>query len=722
MASFIPGFEYDIFISYRQKDNKYDGWVTQFVDNLQKELEATFKEDIFIYFDENPHDGLLETHNVDKSLENKLKCLVFIPVISQTYCDPKSFAWQNEFCAFNKMAKKDAFGRDVRLSGGNVASRILPVKINDLDPEDMSLIENELGGVLRAVEFIYKEPGVNRPLTPDDDEKKNLNKTKYRNQINKVANAVKEIIKAIKDPGTGAYTVKTKIIKTEPGTPKPRWKKFVLPASIIIVLLIAGLLLLPKMIKNLSGGLSSYDKSVAVLPFDNLSNDPEQEYFSVGIVDEILDKLFKIGDLKVIARTSSARFKNSDLSIKEIARQLGVSAILEGSLQKMGNNIRITVQLIDARTEAHLWSEIYDKDISDIFLIQNEVAQTVARELKAVITPEAKRLIEKPPTSNLEAYNAYLKGRFYNNKLTEKDLETAMQYFEMAKEKDPDFALAYSGIGMVWACRQQMGIVKVSEAAPKTEAAITRALELDSTQSDVHSALAAMKVWTKWDWKGGEASYKKAIELNPNNALAHNAYSHLLNILGRPDEAMKQIAIALELDPLNPQIKAFYGIDLMFVHRYEDAIRAFQEALELSPGHGVAYGNIILALYFAGREDEAIERWRKDFKNPEALKVLDEGFKEGGFMGACKKLADFLVELSKTVYINPGGIAEQYALAGDIDNAMYWMEKDYEEHDPNLPYLLSPTNDNLRNDPRFQDLCRRMNLPVNIEVPAATGM
>jgi hypothetical protein len=189
MSSLIPGYNYDIFISYRQKDNKHDGWVTEFVDQLKGELEATFKEDISIYFDENPHDGLLETHNVDKSLEDKLKCLIFIPIISQTYCDPKSYAWQYEFCAFNKLAKEDRFGRDIKLASGNVASRILPVKIHDLDPEDKTFLENELGEVLRSIEFIYKSAGVNRPLSAiEDHPQDNLNKTYYRDQINKVAN------------------------------------------------------------------------------------------------------------------------------------------------------------------------------------------------------------------------------------------------------------------------------------------------------------------------------------------------------------------------------------------------------------------------------------------------------------------------------------------------------------------------------------------------------
>ena len=184
MPSLITGYEYDIFISYRQKDNKYDGWVTEFVNQLKGELGATFKEDISIYFDENPSDGLLETHSVDKSLERKLNCLIFIPIISQTYCDFNSFAWQHELVAFNDMAKGDRFGRDIKLSSGNVASRILPIKIHDLDPEDKTLLENEIGGVLRSIEFIYNAAGVDRPLKPSDNPDKNLNKTYYRDQIN----------------------------------------------------------------------------------------------------------------------------------------------------------------------------------------------------------------------------------------------------------------------------------------------------------------------------------------------------------------------------------------------------------------------------------------------------------------------------------------------------------------------------------------------------------
>jgi TolB-like protein/Flp pilus assembly protein TadD len=488
-----------------------------------------------------------------------------------------------------------------------------------------------------------------------------------------------------------------------------------------IVVLASGLILLFVIVvtilffTNLIGKDKSevdIEKSIAVLPFKNLTNDPDQEYFSEGMVDEILDKLFKIGDLKIISRTSSERFRNTDLSIKEIAHELGVSAILEGSVRKMGNKVRITVQLIDAGTDTHLWSEIYDRDISEIFSIQSEVAQTVARELKAVITPQTKQLIEKKPTADTEAYDAYLNGRFYLSKGTQNDFATAMQYFELAKERDPEFALAYAGIARVWNSRKQAGFARVSEATPQAEAAIKKALELDSTLSDVHQALAGIKTWTRWDWKGGEASFRKAIELNPNNADAHSSYSHLLNILGRPGEAMKQIEIALELDPLNPKIKSFYGVDLMFVHRYDEAVKAFRESLDLNPAQGVAVINIVNALALAGREKEAIEMLRSRWKdNNEYLKVIDEGYTEAGFKGAMRKLADLSAENTKITHVNQTGPAQYYTWAGDVNNALYWLEKAYEEQDPNLPYLLIPIYDGLRDDPRFQEIARKMNLP-----------
>jgi hypothetical protein len=241
MASIVPAFEYDIFISYRHNDN-LDGWVTDFVQNLEKELRSTLKDSLTIYFDKNPHDGLLETHNVDKSLEGKLKCLIFIPIISQTYCDTKSFAWQHEFVTFNKLASghfpspsgegghrsDEGFGRDIKLTNGNFASLILPIKIHDLDAEDKSLIENEIGGALRAIEFIYKEAGVNHPLKPTDNKTDNQTKTDYRNQVNKVANAIKEIITALKSPIVQTPKTNTDSYQEKPSAKPKQNKKTIL--------------------------------------------------------------------------------------------------------------------------------------------------------------------------------------------------------------------------------------------------------------------------------------------------------------------------------------------------------------------------------------------------------------------------------------------------------------------------------------------------------------
>ncbi|HOU02946.1 MAG TPA: TIR domain-containing protein [Bacteroidales bacterium] len=503
---------------------------------------------------------------------------------------------------------------------------------------------------------------------------------------------------------------------TGTGRHKYPWGKTGITVAVIITVLVVALLLISPLLKQkISLSESAMDKSIAVLPFHNLSGDPEQDYFSEGMMDEILDRLFKVGDIKVISRTSSMLYKNSRLPLKEIAAELGVTAILEGSVRKAGNMVWITVQLIDARNDTHLWSEIYDDDMSDlshIFSIQSEVAQSVARELKAVIAPEEIQLIEKIPTTDLTAYNAYLNGQFFLSKDTPKDFDRAMQYFELAIEKDPEFGLAYAGIARVWNSRKQAGLAKVSEATPKAEAAIKRALELDSTLSDVHRTLAGLRTWTRWDWKGGEESFRKAIELNPNNAEAHSAYSHLLNILGRPDEAMKHIETALELDPLNSRIRSFYGVNLMFVHRYDEAVKAFREALDLSPTQGIAVINIVNALYLGGREEEAIEMLRSRWKdNSVYLKAIDEGNAEMGFKGAMKKLAGLRAENTNITQVSQTSPAQYFTWAGDVDNALYWLEQAYEERDPNLPYLLIPVYDGLRDQPRFQEIARKMNLP-----------
>jgi TolB-like protein len=467
MPSLIPGYNYDIFISYRQKDNKYDGWVTEFVDNLKKELEATFKEDISIYFDENPNDGLLETHNIDKSLEDKLKCIIFIPIISQIYCDPKSYAWQYEFCAFNKLAKEDQFGRDIKLTSGNVASRILPVKIHDLDSEDNTFLENELGGVLRCIEFIYKSPGVNRPLRANEDHPQdNLTKTYYRDQINKVANAVKEIITSLKKSSSHH----DELIKHETeakSVPQKKLKgKIIAGSTIVLLLIILGILIIPNRIRP----KEQIEKSIAVLPFRLLSNEQDKQYQADGMMEAITLHLSKIKDLRVLSRTSTEQYRNPTKTTTTIGRELGVNYLLEGSYQKFGDNIKLIVQLIKTGKEGHVWGNEYNIKESDVFALQSQVAQSIAKELDAAITPEEKHLIANTPTTNLTAYDFYQRGReelgkfpfhdllissttypiFFDYPTSKKSLDIARQMYKTALAYDSTFAPTYAELAAIY--------------------------------------------------------------------------------------------------------------------------------------------------------------------------------------------------------------------------------------------------------------------------------
>jgi len=451
MAGILPGYNYDIFISYRQKDNKGDRWVSEFVEALKTELESTFKEEISVFFDINPHDGLLETHDVDESLKEKLKCLVFIPIISRTYCDPKSFAWEHEFKAFIEQASQDQFGLKVKLPGGNVASRVLPVRIYDLDNPDIKLCESVLGGVLRGVEFIYAEPGVNRPLKSNDDEKTNLNKTKYINQINKVSNAIKEIITAIGQFNPEQKEVQKEVFKPISASQKNSKTTIIVGSLIALALIILGILFVPKLIKP----PEQLEKSIAVLPFKNDSPDLERMYFINGTMEAILDNLCKIKDLRVPGRTSVEQYRDNPKPIPIIAKELNVSYILEGSGHRDGNNVRLIVQLLDGKKDQHIWSQTYNADIEDIFSMQSEIAQLIAGEIKAIITPIEKQLIEKPPTTSLKAYDFYQRGReehakyqFLSGNMS--TLTKAEVLYKRALEYDSTFAQAYTGLAAIY--------------------------------------------------------------------------------------------------------------------------------------------------------------------------------------------------------------------------------------------------------------------------------
>src|SRR5664280_1718893 len=714
MASLIPGYEYDIFISYRQKDNKGDRWVSEFVDALKTELESTFKEEISVYFDINPHDGLLETHDVDASLKDKLKCLIFIPIISQTYCDSKSYAWEHELVAFNKMAKEDKFGRDIKLAGGNVASRILPVKIHDLDPEDKALLENELGGFIRGIEFIYKEPGVNRPLNPEDDEKKNLNNTVYRNQINKVANAVKEIITSLRKHDQHEGEVRKDIEITRLEAHKNPITKIIIASSVVLILILLGYFLISKRTRP----KEQLEKSIAVLPFINDSPSDSNQYFINGFMEDVLNHLQTIKDLQPRSRTSSEKYRKTTKSITEIAKELSVNYIVEGDMQRYGNNIRLSVNLFKViKKEIKLWGKTYEKkinDATDIFSLQSQIAQSIATELEAVITPQEKQLIEKTPTSNLSAYENCILGLNYFGKFTKEDFDIALNCFEKAIEIDPDYADAYLGIVQVWMLRVGNSWATPEESTPIAKSNLAKAFKLDSTSSEAYSVLSEIRMFVDWDFKSAEGSIEKAISLNPNNADVHETYSLLLNILGHPKEALEQQELSLKLDPMNKVIKTYYGMALIYARRYNEAIKVLQEVLKTDPSNDVALDCLQPALHQVGRYSEELEAWKADysigFKG--YANVFDQGYANGGITGALNLEADSLVKKSKTKFIIPGEMALLYACAGNKERTLDMMEWDYEVHDPYLPFAIRyPVLEFVHDDPRFQNLFHKINLP-----------
>jgi TolB-like protein/Tfp pilus assembly protein PilF len=545
MASLIPGYEYDIFISYRQKDNKHDCWVTEFVNNLKGELESTFKEEISVYFDINPHDGLLETHDVDASLKEKLKCLVFIPIISRTYCDPKSFAWEHEFKAFVEQASQDQFGLKVKLPNGNVANRVLPVRIHDLDPGDIKLCESFLGGVLRGVEFIYKEPGFNRSLKPDDDEKINLNKTKYRNQVTKVALAIKEIILGLKTEATSVVKEKSLFQESKSEVKFEDERKDLINKAIfnqkskkwLIMLLtmficVAGAFAIFKIREHSKQAqyLTKLEKSIAVLPFRNDSPNDSTTYFINGLMEEILNNLQKIKDFRVLSRTSVEQYRGeTKLSLPEIAKKLNVNYVVEGSGQKYGNKTVLRVQLITADNEKHLWGKTYEQKIhetSDIINIQSQIAQAIATELNAIITPEEKQLIEKTPTANLTAYDFYQRGReehtkYWINNSNKAVLQKAEDLYRKALKYDSTFARAYTGLARVYWDTHSSAKEYFSENYMDSVLILSDiALFFDNKLAEAYTLKGT---YFREIGKSEQAikEYDKAIKLNPNDWMAY---------------------------------------------------------------------------------------------------------------------------------------------------------------------------------------------------------
>jgi tetratricopeptide (TPR) repeat protein len=615
MSSIIEGYNYDIFISYRQKDNKHDGWVTEFVDNLKGELEATFKEEISIYFDINLHDGLLETHDVDESLKEKLKCLIFIPIISRTYCDPKSFAWEHEFKAFVEQASCDQSGLKIRLPDGNVASRVLPVLIHDLDASDIKDCQSILGSVLRGIEFIYKEPGVNKPLTADDDEKKNLNKTKYKIQINKVANAIKEIISGLRMESGPQSEEKNqqqelskgiiKVAKTDrqKQSDKSQNRKLLIGSVTASVLLVtAAIIAYPKIFKvdALEQLRSSGERiSVVVIPFQNMTNDTTWNVWQNGIQDILITYLsnsseeLKVRQIESINDLIHSKEITSYASItpafaRNISQKLDANVFICGSIKQSGITLRLNAQLIDSKTEEVIKSFEIDGPAQEnlIFQITDSLKLMiknflVVSKLKKEI-PSGLRLSGSISDSP-EALRYYMYG---NNAFISRDYYTARNWYLKAFDIDSNLITAVIYIAVSYA---NQGMYEEG------------------------------KIWCR-------RVYEKigAVPLN-QKLLAQWLYASYFET---PHEEIKYLKQLMELDDQKSLPYYILGSTYNELQQYDKAIPEFEKALALHKKWGLKpvwayyYTNFGLAYHNTGKykkEKKLYKRAEKDFPDNEPV-------------------------------------------------------------------------------------------------------
>ena len=488
-------------------------------------------------------------------------------------------------------------------------------------------------------------------------------------------------------------------------------KRAILYGGVVALVIIMAVLAL-----TLFKGPPETIDSIAVLPLENLTGDAGQDYFADGATDELIGQLAQISGLRrVISRTSVMQYKDTDKSLPEIAQELNVDVVVEGTVYQVGDNVRIRLQLIDALPEErNLWAQTYEQPMTDVLVMYSEMAHAIADNIQVKLTAQEETRLAGARPINPEAYVAYLKGLSHWYKLTPPDLDAALEYFESALEKDPNYALAHTGIALVWIGRNQMGLVPPSEAMPKAKASAQKALELDDTLAEVHYTSALIKTWMDWDWEGGETAFQRAIELNPNYALARVYYSNLLCCLERTDEALVQAEIALDLDPLNSLIQGIYGNTFALTRRYDDAIVHARNSLRTSPHDPVGHNILWEVLHSKGLYEESLSEAKAFFTGiglAEIAEVMARGYEQDGYSGAMRIAAETIVAFSQETYISPWFISFVYSFAGEKEQALKWLGRAYEMKDPNMPYLITPGFDILRDEPRFQDLLRRMNLP-----------
>jgi TolB-like protein/class 3 adenylate cyclase/thioredoxin-like negative regulator of GroEL len=488
-------------------------------------------------------------------------------------------------------------------------------------------------------------------------------------------------------------------------------KKRMIPVTAILLLAFIALFVYNKFIS--SPGFTGKEKSIAVLPFSNLSAEKENEYFSDGITEEIITQLSKISELKVIARTSSSLYKNSKKSIRQTAKELRVASILEGSVQKSGDKVRISVQLIDANTEKNIWADRFDRELLDIFTIQSEVATHIAAALETRLFAEERKQIGKKETGNPEAYNLYLKGRYYLNKGTEEDLYKALQHFDQAIEKDSSYAKAYSGMADAYLMLGEFEYLAGVKAWPNAEIYARKALSLDDALADAHNSLGHLSIH-RYNWPTAEKELKRAIELSPTHAEAHHFMSQYFAAMGRMKESITEVLKALELDPLSLLLNSNTGQQYYRARHYKEAEEYLKKTIEMQPGYPRAHRNLARVYMVRGMYRESIAEFEKALvnakDNPTVLGYL--GYAYGRYQEK-QKAQQVLNNLKKPSGAKnvAGEIALVYIGLGEKDLAFEWLDRAIQELSTVLLQIkVDPEFDAIRDDPRYHTVLKRMGL------------
>jgi serine/threonine protein kinase/Tfp pilus assembly protein PilF len=525
---------------------------------------------------------------------------------------------------------------------------------------------------------------------------------KDRNQRFQYIEEIAAVLYNIQQTSADSSTMKTK-----------SFKKIIIAAVVILILAITSVYFFYLR----TGSPSVRSKSIAVLPFMNLSDSKEDEYFSDGITDDIIAQLSKISDLKVISHTSVMQYKETRKNVREIGRELDVGSVLEGSVRRVGNQVRVVAQLIDARNEGHLWADTYDKEITQILAVQSDLAQRIAAALEAKMSPAIRSSIEKKQTENTAAYELYLKGRFYWNKRTVPDLEQSIQYFNQAIEQDPSYALAYAGLANSYGILPAFGL-SAREHYQKAQEATTKALEFDSTLAEVHTVLGLIKE-NHYNWTYAEREYRRAIELNPSYPTAHQWYSGLLATLGRFDEALSEIQRALELDPLSMIINYSLSAILYYMHQYDRADEQCNKGIELDPNFPWNYYIKGLVAEVHGKLDEAIKTYQKAslyaYNDPLALGDIGRSYARAGRKDEALAVLNELFKYHQQGYAVSYAIAWVYYGLGDQEKTFEWLENAiHDQAGIHEDFKNNPLWDDLRSDVRFITLINKIGLASGI--------